>query len=60
MRNLSRENFGFKKNRPELDKMIEHYREDDILYVWWLERSGRSHIIDLVLSLNEKVSLLKA
>lgn len=39
--------------------MIEHYREDDILYVWWLERSGRSHIIDLVLSLNEKGMIIK-
>jgi len=45
---------GATKNRPELDKMIEHYREGDILYVWWLDRLGRSHIIDLVLSLNEK------
>lgn len=39
--------------------MIEHYREDYILYVWWLERSGRSHIIDLVLSLNEKGIIIK-
>jgi len=49
---------GSTKNRPELDKMIEQFREGDELYVWRLDRLGRSlkHIIDLVLSLSEKVS----
>ncbi|MGE8527201.1 recombinase family protein [Chryseobacterium rhizosphaerae] len=49
------------KNRPELDKMIEQFRKGDELYVWRLDRLGRSlkHIIDLVLSLNEKGIIIK-
>lgn len=52
---------GATKNRPELDKMIEQFREGDELYVWRLDRLGRSlkHIIDLVLSLNEKGIIIK-
>ncbi|MCX8530872.1 recombinase family protein [Chryseobacterium sp. KC 927] len=49
------------KNRPELDKMIEQFREGDELYVWRLDRLGRSlkNIIDLVLSLSDKGIIIK-
>ena len=52
---------GSTKNRPELDKMIEQFRPGDELYVWRLDRLGRSlkHIIDLVLSLSEKGIIIK-
>ncbi|MFP3591418.1 recombinase family protein [Chryseobacterium sp. SIMBA_038] len=52
---------GATKNRPELDKMIEQFREGDELYVWRLDRLGRSlkHIIDMVLGLNEKGIIIK-
>lgn len=41
--------------------MIAHLRKDDELYVWRLDRLGRGlkHIIDLVLSLNEKGVIIK-
>lgn len=49
------------KNRPELDKMIEQFRKVDELYVWRLDRLGRSlkNIIDLVLSLSDKGIIIK-
>ena len=52
---------GSTKNRPELDKMIAHLRKDDVLFVWTLDRLGRSlkNIIDLVLSLSEKGVVIK-
>jgi DNA invertase Pin-like site-specific DNA recombinase len=52
---------GSTKHRPELDKMIEQFRSGDELYVWRLDRLGRSlkHIIDLVLSLSEKGIIIK-
>ncbi len=52
---------GVTKNRPELVKMIEQFRESDELYVWRLDRLGRSlkHIIDLVLSLSDKGIIIK-
>ncbi|MBO6186568.1 MAG: recombinase family protein [Chryseobacterium sp.] len=52
---------GATKNRPELDKMIEQFRKGDELYVWRLDRLGRSlkNIIDLVLSLNDKGIIIK-
>ncbi|WP_126652213.1 recombinase family protein [Chryseobacterium aureum] len=52
---------GTTKNRPELDKMIEQFREGDELYVWRLDRLGRSlkNIIDLVLSLSDKGIIIK-
>lgn len=52
---------GATKNRPELDKMIEQFRKGDELYVWRLDRLGRSlkNIIDLVLSLSEKGIIIK-
>ncbi|UZU00053.1 recombinase family protein [Chryseobacterium fluminis] len=52
---------GTTKNRPELDKMIEQFREGDELHVWRLDRLGRSlkNIIDLVLSLSDKGIIIK-
>lgn len=52
---------GATKNRPELDKMIEQFREGDELYVWRLDRLGRSlkNIIDLVLNLSDKGIIIK-
>lgn len=52
---------GTKKSRPELDKMIEQFRQGDELYIWRLDRLGRSlkHIIDLVLNLSEKGIIIK-
>lgn len=52
---------GATKNRPELDKMIEQFREGDELFVWRLDRLGRSlkNIIDLVLSLSDKGIIIK-
>ncbi|REC40198.1 recombinase family protein [Chryseobacterium sp. 5_R23647] len=52
---------GATKNRPELDKMIEQFREGDELYVWRLDRLGRSlkNIIDLVLSLSDRGIIIK-
>ncbi len=52
---------GATKNRPELDKMIEQFRKGDELYVWRLDRLGRSlkNIIDLVLSLSDKGIIIK-
>lgn len=52
---------GATRNRPELDKMIEHLRAGDELYVWKLDRLGRSlkHIIDLVLELNDRGVIVK-
>lgn len=52
---------GATKNSPELDKMIEQFREGDELFVWRLDRLGRSlkHIINLVLSLSDKGIIIK-
>jgi DNA invertase Pin-like site-specific DNA recombinase len=52
---------GTTKKRPELDKMIEQFREGDELCVWRLDRLGRSlkNIIDLVLSLSNRGILIK-
>ncbi len=52
---------GGTKNRPEVDKMLEQFRKGDELYVWRLDRLGRSlkNIIDLVLSLSDKGIIIK-
>lgn len=52
---------GATKNRPELDAMILQLRKDDELFVWRLDRLGRSlkHIIDLVLDLSSKGVVIK-
>ncbi len=43
------------KERPELDKMLNHLREGDVVVVWKLDRLGRSlkHLIDLVSGFRE-------
>ncbi len=52
---------GSTKNRPELDSMIQQFRKGDELYVWRLDRLGRSlkNIIDLVLNLSEQGITIK-
>ncbi|AFK05698.1 Resolvase domain-containing protein (plasmid) [Emticicia oligotrophica DSM 17448] len=52
---------GSTKERPELNKMLQHLREGDIIVVWKLDRLGRSikNIIDLVLELNQKKVIIK-
>lgn len=44
------------KERPELEKMLAHLREGDVVIVWKLDRLGRSlkHLIDLVSGFREK------
>lgn len=44
------------KERPELDKMLEHIREGDAVVVWKLDRLGRSlrHLVDLIALFKEK------
>jgi DNA invertase Pin-like site-specific DNA recombinase len=44
------------KERPELQSMLVHLREGDIVVVWKLDRLGRSlkHLIDLVSGFREK------
>ncbi|WP_367210776.1 recombinase family protein [Sphingobacterium sp. R2] len=56
-----RKKYQARQRIAELDKMIEQFREGDELYVWRLDRLGRSlkHIIDLVLSLSEKGIIIK-
>jgi DNA invertase Pin-like site-specific DNA recombinase len=60
-RKFIRRKFQGTKNHPELDKMIDQFREGNELYVWRLDRLGRSlkHIIDMVLSLNGKGIIIK-
>ena len=43
---------GAKADRPELRRMIDHIREDDIIVIWKLDRLGRS-LRDLVNLVNE-------
>ena len=43
---------GAKADRPELRRMIDHIREDDIIIIWKLDRLGRS-LRDLVNIVNE-------
>ena len=47
---------GSTASRPELDKMIEHLREGDVVVVWRLDRLGRSlkNLITLVDLLAER------
>jgi len=44
------------KQRPELEKMLEHARNGDVIVVWKLSRLGRSskHLISIVSDLNER------
>ena len=47
---------GSKASRPELDKMIDQLRTDDVVVVWRLDRLGRSlrNLIELVADLDEQ------
>jgi len=47
---------GAKSNRPELQKMIEQIREDDIIVIWKLDRLGRSlkDLVQLMKTINDK------
>ncbi len=47
---------GASKERPELDKLLEHVRKGDVVVVWKLDRLGRSlkHLVELVGHLEEK------
>nr|WP_321410497.1 recombinase family protein [uncultured Carboxylicivirga sp.] len=44
------------KERPELEKMLEHTREGDIVVVWKLDRLGKSlkHLIEMVSGFRER------
>ena len=43
---------GATKERPQLQKMIEQVREGDVVYIWKLDRLGRS-LKDLITLVNE-------
>lgn len=47
---------GAKTDRPELNRLIEHLRADDVIVVYKLDRLGRSlkHLLDVVDILNKK------
>ena len=58
---------GAKRERPELEKLLDHIREDDVIVIWKLDRLARSlkDLVELVnqiqgkgaalLSLNDKI-----
>ena len=47
---------GTKTSRPQLDALLDHLREGDVLVVWRLDRLGRSmkHLVGLVEDLAER------
>jgi len=47
---------GALEDRPELARLLDHLREGDTLFVWRLDRLGRSlrHLIDTVAMLAER------
>ena len=53
---------GTRKQRPQLDKMLEHARKGDVIVIWKLDRIGRStkHLIALVDELNRREIGLKS
>jgi DNA invertase Pin-like site-specific DNA recombinase len=53
---------GAKAVRPQLDLMLDHLREGDVLIIWKLDRLGRSlrHLVELVHGLLEKGVGLKS
>lgn len=56
--NFPRKNFRFKKERPELQRLVEQLRPDDVVIVWKLDRLARStqHLLELV----EQIRVAKA
>ena len=53
---ISQETCSAVKERPELESMLEHTREGDVVVVWKLDRLGRSlkHLIDMVSGFRDK------
>ena len=53
---------GVQRQRPQLEKVLEHLQADDTLVVWKLDRLGRSlqHLIEVVTSLDERNVQLQA
>jgi len=53
---------GATKERPQLQKMIEQVREGDVIYIWKLDRLGRSlkDLIQLVNEIQDKGAGLKS
>jgi DNA invertase Pin-like site-specific DNA recombinase len=51
---------GAKRERPELQKMLEHLREGDVIVIWKLDRLARSlrDLVDLVNQIQEKGAAL--
>jgi len=47
---------GAKAERPQLNKLIDNVRQDDVIVIWKLDRLGRSlkHLVQLVHDLMEK------
>jgi DNA invertase Pin-like site-specific DNA recombinase len=50
---------GTRTDRPELAKVLEQVRQDDVLVIWRLDRLARSlrHLIDIADDLNRRVAL---
>lgn len=53
---------GSTRERPELKKLLEQLREDDIVIIWKLDRLGRSlkDLVQLVAEIQEKGAGLKS
>jgi len=51
---------GAKRERPELQKMMEHLREGDVIVIWKLDRLARSlkDLVELVNQIQEKGAAL--
>ncbi|NMR29946.1 recombinase family protein [Crystallibacter degradans] len=47
---------GTKASRPELDKMLDHLRSDDVVVIWKFDRLGRNtkNLLDLVETIEAK------
>src|SRR3984957_376210 len=47
---------GSKSDRPILQEVLAHLREEDVLVIWKLDRLGRSlrHLVDIVAQLNNR------
>ena len=53
---------GTQSNRPELQEMMAHLREEDVIVVWKLDRLGRSlkHLVELINQIIEKKAGIKS